>query len=125
VTLEGFGDTQFRSFAIDPKTVAADVCCMVAEKMKFTEIEVSEYGLFVVKNGLGILSSLLSFIKRNPHLTTYIYFIERLLDADEVVMTAEVSVEKFVYKRNYENEGDRDRKLYLSLHRSHPFKVHK
>eukprot|EP00026_Physarum_polycephalum_P000699 Phypoly_transcript_00700.p1 GENE.Phypoly_transcript_00700~~Phypoly_transcript_00700.p1 ORF type:complete len:1398 (+),score=261.86 Phypoly_transcript_00700:104-4195(+) len=102
VTLEGFGDTQFRSFAIDPKTVASDVCCMVAEKMKFTEIEVPEYGLFVVKNGL-----------------------ERLLDADEVVMTAEVSVEKFVYKRNYENEGDRDRKLYLSLHRSHPFKFQK
>jgi hypothetical protein len=29
VTLEGFGDTQFRSFAIDPKTVAGDVCGMV------------------------------------------------------------------------------------------------
>ncbi len=54
VTLEGFGDSQFRSFSIDPKTLVDDVCKMVAEKLKFSEIEVPEYGIFVVKNGLGM-----------------------------------------------------------------------
>ena len=46
------------------------------------------------------------------------FFVERLLNDDEEILTAEMNVEKFVYKKNYHNEGPRVRFLFISRHRS-------
>jgi len=95
VGLEGFGEIQWRSYAINPQTKTLEVCLMVAAKLKMRDIEAQEYAIFVVKNGL-----------------------ERMLDVDEEILTAETNIEKFVYKKNYENEGKQQRQLLISSQRS-------